>query len=171
MVSNLCLWLNFDWWTMDSVFTKTRVKWRRAWEWSLSGCRRPGQTALFSGEGASAERQARSAPCNGHCVAVCAAAELGKWFSRQSWCWGEGMGNRASQNGRELTIHTEIQLFSWIYAYKLAASLWLISSIPTKLTWTVFASVLVAFVKGQIFRGPYYPIIPRILLCLTIILK
>ena len=67
--------------------------------------------ALFSGEGASAECQACSAPCNGLCVAVCAAAVAGKMVFKAVLVLGRGHGKQQVRMA-ELTIHTEIQLFS-----------------------------------------------------------
>lgn len=49
--------------------------------------------ALFSGEGASAECQARSAPCNGHCV--CAAAVAGKVVFKAVLVLGRGHGKQS----------------------------------------------------------------------------
>lgn len=144
---------------MDSVFTKT-CRWRRVlrMEFLRVPSVRPNSTVSWGRSFCGA--QAHSTPWNGCWVAVAGIVLWAIVLGRRQWELEQ------VRNSRELTTHTDSQLFSWIYAYKLAASLWLISSIPTKLTTAFYSS---CWWRSRL--GPYYSIIPRVLLCLTIILK
>lgn len=76
------------------------------------------------------------------------------WFSSY---WGAREWEREEDKLKlpqsSLFLH-KVSHFSWMNASWIAANLWLTFRILKKLFWTIFASVVIAFMEKSIFGGP-----------------
>lgn len=82
-----------------------------------------------------------------------------------------GLVNGQVKMQQSLTISTEIQPFSLNKYFWIVASLWLISIVLKKLILIIFASVLIAFLEEQFFRGSYSAIPTEVLSLLVFVLQ
>lgn len=77
------------------------------------------------------------------------------WFSRLLHNWGEGGQNGASQSATKHTVIKTIQPFfsNTVNISQSVARFWLISRVLKIFILTIFASILIVFIKEWIFRG------------------